>query len=93
MTTPKQPGRATSTAAAAWTATLYQSDARVDTLHAHTEREARRLAAGLLKRRSLRGARSWDRYQGGTCFQFGQRDDVFVVVREDGDLGYGPGAF
>jgi len=80
------------TAPSKWTATLYQDDARVVTLHANSERDARRLAAGLLKRRSLRGARSWDRYQGGTCFQFGRRD-VFAVVREDGDLGYGPGAF
>jgi hypothetical protein len=76
-----------------WTAILYFDDTPVERARASSEREARRLAARLLKRRTLRGARSWDRYQGGTCFQFGSDDGIFAVVREDGDLGYGPGKF
>lgn len=52
---------------------------------ADTEREARRIAAQLLGHRNLRGASSWERYQGGTVFQFGPRaieesESDFVVI-------------
>ena len=40
-----------------------------------TGREARRAAARLLGHRSLRGASTWDRYQGGTVYQFGPRTE------------------
>lgn len=43
------------------------------TLWASDEREARRIAAKALGRRTLRGASSWDRAQGGMVWQFGPR--------------------
>lgn len=50
------------------------------------ERTARRTAARLLGHRTLRGASSWRRYQGGTVFQFGPRTEdngePFVVIEE-----------
>ena len=55
------------------------------------ERDARRAAARMLGHSSLRGAASWDRYQGGTVYQFGPRSEDteydFVVVQRDGDEG------
>lgn len=54
------------------------------TATAETEREARRLAAEMLGHNSLRGAATWDRYQGGTVYQFGPRAEEngydFVVI-------------
>lgn len=52
-----------------------------------TMREARQAAARMLGHRSLRGASTWDRYQGGTVYQFGPRTDDseydFVVIEEE----------
>lgn len=54
------------------------------TEYAETERAARRIAARMLGHVTLRGAASWDRYQGGTVYQFGPRREDngydFVVV-------------
>ena len=55
--------------------------------YAATEREARRIAARMLGHRTLRGAASWERYQGGAVWQFGPRDAGasgfdFVVITE-----------
>lgn len=51
-----------------------------------TEREARREAARMLGRSSLRGSSSWERYQGGTVFRFGPHDEDnghdFTVIEE-----------
>ena len=47
----------------------------IATSTAATEREARKEAARLLGHRTLRGAATWDRYQGGTVYQFGPRDE------------------
>lgn len=51
-----------------------------------TEREARRIAARMLGRKNLRGASSWDRYQGGTVYQFGPHEEEngedFAVIEE-----------
>lgn len=59
---------------------------------ASTEREARRIAAGMLGHKTLRGAASWERYQGGTVFQFGPRceDNEFdyVVLTEEEPASY-----
>ncbi|HMN09291.1 MAG TPA: hypothetical protein PKC83_10945 [Gemmatimonadaceae bacterium] len=41
--------------------------------YAADERAARRIAADMLGHRSLRGASTWERYQGGTVYQFGPR--------------------
>lgn len=41
------------------------------TATAVTRTEARRIAARMLGHRTLRGAASWERYQGGTVYQFG----------------------
>jgi len=51
-------------------------------------REARRIAARMLGHQSLRGAASWDRYQGGTVYQFGPHSsengyDYAVIVSPD----------
>jgi len=55
---------------------------------AETEREARKIAARMLGHTSLRGASSWDRYQGGTVYQFGPRNESndydFVVIEAEG---------
>ena len=44
-----------------------------ETATASTEREARKIAARMLGHKTLRGAASWERYQGGTVYQFGPR--------------------
>lgn len=41
--------------------------------YAADERAARRIAAAMLGHRTLRGAAQWERYQGGTVYQFGPR--------------------
>lgn len=57
---------------------------RVDT--ASTMREARQIAARMLGHSSLRGASTWDRYQGGTVYQFGPKVEDngydFVVIED-----------
>ena len=57
---------------------------RVDS--ASTMREARRIAARMLGHSTLRGASTWDRYQGGTVYQFGPKVEEnghdFVVIEE-----------
>lgn len=59
------------------------------TERAATLREARRLAARGLGHQSLRGAATWDRYQGGTVYQFGPHTEDngydFAVITLDGD--------
>jgi hypothetical protein len=54
---------------------------------ATTEREARRIAARMLGHRTLQGASSWERYQGGTVYQFGPRREDngydYAVIRAD----------
>ncbi len=49
--------------------------------------EARREAARLLGHRSLRGASTWERYQGGTVYQFGPKTEDneydFVVIEAE----------
>ncbi len=57
-----------------------------------SESEARKVAAKMLGHRSLRGAATWDRYQGGTVYQFGPRSelmdndyDFVVIVDEEAD--------
>lgn len=56
------------------------------TASANTMREARRIAARMLGHRTLRGASTWDRYQGGTVYQFGPHEEEngydFVVIEE-----------
>lgn len=51
-----------------------------------TEKEARSVAARKLGHQSLRGASTWDRYQGGTVYQFGPKDENsnydFAVIEE-----------
>lgn len=52
-----------------------------------TMREARRVAAKMLGHDTLRGAASWDRFQGGTVWQFGPRtedngEDFAVIIDE-----------
>jgi hypothetical protein len=59
---------------------------------AATEREANREAARLLGHASLRGASRWDRYQGGTVYQFGPHEedngyDYAVVIADDDGQG------
>lgn len=66
---------------------LYPSE----TATASTEREARRIAARMLGHKSLRGASSWDRYQGGVVCQFGPRHedngyDYAVIVGDCPDV-------
>lgn len=56
--------------------------------YAHTERDARRIAAQLLGHSTLRGSASWERYQGGTVYQFGPRvddneHDYAVIVADE----------
>lgn len=61
----------------------------VRTAHAATEREARRIAARMLGHASLRGASQWDRYQGGTVYQFGPRggsEHDYAVIQQDGEV-------
>lgn len=57
------------------------------TAKAGNEKEARRIAARMLGHSTLRGAATWERYQGGTVFQFGPRAEEngydFVVIEED----------
>lgn len=43
--------------------------------HAADARTARRIAAAMLGHSSLRGASQWERYQGGTVYQFGPRTE------------------
>lgn len=47
----------------------------IETAIATTERGARAVAARMLGHDSLRGAATWERYQGGTVFQFGPREE------------------
>lgn len=55
---------------------------------ADTPREARRIAARMLGHRTLRGAATWDRYQGGTVYQFGPHEEDngydFAVIEGPG---------
>ena len=55
-----------------------------ETATAATEREARSIAARMLGHKTLRGSASWERYQGGTVYQFGPRAEEngydFVVI-------------
>lgn len=46
-----------------------------ETATAATETEARKIAARMLGHKSLRGAATWERYQGGTVFQFGPKSE------------------
>lgn len=52
-----------------------------------TVKEARKAAARMLGHNSLRGASTWDRYQGGDVYQFGPRSEMndrpFVVIVDD----------
>jgi len=48
-----------------------QSERRYASAEFKAEREARAWAAKKLGHTSLRGASKWDRYQGGTVYQFG----------------------
>lgn len=59
-----------------------QYDLCIDRATAATPREARRVAAQMLGRRSLRGATTWERYQGGTLYRFGPRGEraPYVVI-------------
>lgn len=64
-------------------------------VHPHTSeefrslRDARAFAARGLGHASLRGASTWNRYQGGTVFQFGPRVEDngydFAVISELGE--------
>jgi hypothetical protein len=61
-----------------------------ETDYATTERDARRIAARMLGHASLRGAASWERYQGGTVYQFGPRaedngHDYVVIIDESAE--------
>lgn len=52
---------------------VYEDDRCVASTRATTEREARRAAARMLGRRSLRGASQWESRRGGVAYQFGPR--------------------
>lgn len=63
-----------------------QSNHASETATAATEREARRIAARMLGHRTLRGSSQWDRFEGGTVYQFGPHEEDngydFVVIEE-----------
>lgn len=54
--------------------------------YANTPRDARRIAARMLGHATLRGASTWERWQGGTVYQFGPRTESngydFVMIEE-----------
>lgn len=62
------------------------SNHAIETATAATEREARRIAAKMLGHKNLRGASQWDRFQGGTVYQFGPHTEDngydFAVIEE-----------
>ena len=59
------------------------------TAEASTEREARRIAARMLGHRTLRGASSWESWQGGIVYRFGPRAEDseydYAVIIDLGD--------
>ena len=56
------------------------------TAYCATEGEARRVAAGMLGKRNLRGASTWGDCKGGTVYQFGPRSEDseydYAVIEE-----------
>lgn len=52
-------------------------------------KSARAWAAKMLGHKTLRGASTWDRYQGGSVYQFGPRDEDnnydHAVIEDDRD--------
>lgn len=47
----------------------------IESATAATESEARKIAARMLGHKSLRGAATWERHQGGTVYQFGPKQE------------------
>lgn len=73
-----------------WTVKIFDDRGRaMSSATVGSEKEARKIAAHRLGKNSLRGCRSWDRYQGGRVYQFGSGVRICAVIQRDGDDGYG----